>query len=316
MAIFNSKNLMRVVRNTNGARRLALRASIFFLAGRLTPFIGVEREGVRYVLSTSETDGVNFSTFIHEVFDEETVRRMSMALGQHTGITTLEGLTVLEVGANIGTETVSLLVRHGVARIVAIEPDLENVRLLRANLDLNDVRERVQIHQMALSDADGVLTLECSEENRGDHRIRLPASGPDLRNEGQRVVVEVPGRSVDSLADAGDIVLDDIDLVWMDAQGHEAHILAGAERLAATSIPVLTEYWPYGLRRVGALDRFHTLVAQRYSKVIDLRTGLDEPAVVLDAKDVAELADRYVARRREDPVVPYTDLLLIPAGLG
>jgi hypothetical protein len=58
------------------------------------------------------------------------------------------------------------------------------------------------------------------------------------------------------------------------------------------------------------------LVARRYSKVIDLRTGLDEPAVVLDAKRVAELADRYVARRREDPVVPHTDLLLLPVGLG
>src|SRR5579862_5652216 len=313
MAIkLSSKNFMRVMRNTDGARGLALRACIFFLAGRLTPFIGVEREGVRYLLSTSETDGVNFSTFVYGVFDEETVRRMSMALREHAGIATLRGLTVLEVGANIGTETVSMLVRHGVASVVAVEPDLENVRLLRANLALNDMQDRVRIHRMALSDADGMLMLECSEENRGDHRIRLPTFGPDLRNEGQRVVVEVPGRSIDSLVETGDIELDDIGLIWMDAQGHEAHILAGAERLAATNIPVLTEYWPYGLRRVGALDRFHALVAQRYGKVIDLRTGLDEPAVVLDAKRVAELADRYVAKHREDPVVPHTDLVRIP----
>jgi FkbM family methyltransferase len=233
---------MRVVRNTDGARGLALRACIFLLARRLMPFVGVERKGVRYVLSTSETDGVNFSTFVHGVFDEETVRRMSVALRQHAGIATLRGLTVLEVGANIGTETVSMLVRHGVARVVAVEPDLENVRLLQANLALNGVQDSVRIHQMALSDADGTLMLERSAENQGDHRIRLPASGPDLRNEGERVVVEVPGRSIDSLADAGEIDLDDIDLMWMDAQGHEAHILAGAERLAATNIPVLAEY--------------------------------------------------------------------------
>jgi FkbM family methyltransferase len=284
---------------------------MFILAGRLTPFVGVEHEGVRYLLSTKETDGVNFSTFIHRTFDEETICRMSAALKRHAGIATLEGLNVLEVGANIGTETVSMLVRHGVRHIVAFEPDLENALLLRANLALNDVEGRVCIHQIALSDADVTLTLERSETNWGDHRIRLPASGPDLRSEGQRAVVEVAGRSVDSLADTGEIDLNDIDLAWMDAQGHEAHILAGAEQLFAAGIPILTEYWPYGLRRVGSLDRFHTLVAKHCSKVVDLRTGVDEQEVVLDATCVADLADRYVARRSEDPVAPHTDLLLL-----
>jgi FkbM family methyltransferase len=310
---FSSKNLMRAARDPNGARRIALRARKFLAAGRWTPFVGVEREGVRYILSTQETDGVNFSTFVRGVFDEETVLRMSLALKQHTDISTLRGLTVLEVGANIGTETVSMLVRHAVSNVVAIEPGSANVQLLRANLAVNGMQDRVQIHQMALSETDGPLMLECSEQNQGDHRIRMAASGPDLRNEGQRIAVEVIGRSLDSLTDAGEIDLDGIDLMWMDAQGHEAHILAGAERLVATDIPVLTEYWPYGLRRVNALDRFHDLVSERYSKVIDLRTGLDEPAVVLDAKHVAELADRYLPGAREDPVAPYTDLLLLSA---
>lgn len=26
---------------------------------------------------------------------------------------------------------------------------------------------------------------------------------------------------------------------------------------------VVTEYWPYGLRRAGALERFHALIAER-----------------------------------------------------
>ena len=41
-------------------------------------------------------------------------------------------------------------------------------------------------------------------------------------------------------------------LVWMDAQGHEAHILSGAEVLHAPDIPIVTEYWPQGLRHAGA----------------------------------------------------------------
>jgi len=304
---------MRVVRNADGAREQALRGCAFLLARRLMPIVGVEHGGVRYAISTREAWGLGLSTFVYRVFDEETVCRMEKALERHTEITTLNGLTILEVGANIGTETVSMLVRHGVERIVAVEPDPENVRFLRANLALNGVQDRVDIRQIALSDADGMLMLERSADNSGDHRIRVATpSGPDLCNEEQRVAIAVPARSIDSLVDATQIDLGGIDLVWMDAQGYEAHILTGAEGLGAAGIPVLTEYWPYGLRRVGALDRFHELIAQRYGTVIDLRTGLDEPAVVLEAARVAELAGRYVAQGREDPHTPHTDLLLLP----
>jgi FkbM family methyltransferase len=297
------------VRNTDGARREALRARAFPLAARLTPFVGVEHDGIRYVISTREPGGVGFPTFVHGYFDEQTVTSMLVALAKHASIATLEGLTVLEVGANIGTETVSLLVRHGVKRIVAVEPDAENVRFLRANLALNGVHDRVEIHQIALSDTDGAVLLECSAENWGDHRIRVadPAVA-DLRDEGQRTTVEVQSRRIDSLVEAREIALDEIGLMWMDAQGHEAHILAGAERLVAAGIPIVTEYWPYGLRRAGALDRFHALVAERHGRVVDLR----EPNVAIDAGRVAELANRYSVDEHGDTVAPYTDLLLLP----
>lgn len=302
-------NVGRVVRNASGARREALRVFIFMLARQLTPFIGVEHEGVRYVLSPREPTGVCYPTFVRGFFDEKAVTSMLTALRQHAGIESIEGFTVLEVGANIGTETVSLLLRHGVDRVVAIEPDAENVRFLRANLAFNGVQDRVAIHEMALSDADGTVVLERSENNWGDHRVRVGDSfGPDLHNEGLRVTADVSARRLDSLVEASEIDLDKIDLMWMDAQGHEAHILAGAERLVAAGVPIVTEYWPYGLRRVGALDRFHTLISQRHRVIIDLR----EPTVALAGERVAELADRYTAAKGADQTVPYTDLLLLP----
>jgi len=300
-------NLVRLVRNTDGARGEALRSHAFNQASRLTPFLGVEHDGVRYVVSTSEF-GVGFPTFVFGSFADETMDGMLTALEQHAGITTLSGLTVLEVGANIGTETVALLVRRGVKRVVAVEPDAENVRLLRANLALNGVQDRVEIHELALSDTDGTVVLESSSHNCGDHRIRVAEPhGPDLLQEGRRETAEISARRLDSLAEAGEIDLADIDLVWMDAQGHEAHILAGAERLAAAGTPVVTEYWPYGLRRAGALDRFHDLVAHRYGTVVDLR----DPTVALDASRVAELAERYAVEPGGNEAAPYTDLLLL-----
>lgn len=305
--------LSRFVRDTDQVRTQRLRAHAFPLAGRLTPFLGIEHDGVRYVISTRESGGVGYSTFVTGSFDEEVLRRMLVQLEEHLGITTLRGMTVLEVGANIGTETVSLLKRHGAECVMAFEPDAENVRFLRANLALNGMHDRAEVHEMALSDVDATLLLESSAENWGDHRIRVAdVHGPDLRNERGRPTVEVAARSIDSLAGSGELDLDAVGLVWMDAQGHEGHVLAGGLRLASAAIPVLTEYWPYGLRRAGGLDRFHALVASGYGTVIDLQTGRDQPPVTLEAARVGELADRYASDENGDRFVPYTDLLLLP----
>ena len=206
------------------------------------------------------------------------------------------------MGANIGTVAVSLLVRHGVERIVAVEPDEENVRLLRANLALNGVQDRVEIHQIALSDTDGTLVLESSTEQlrRSPHSCRRARVGPISTTRDSARPPRSPRAGSTRWGCRAEIDLEDIDLVWMDAQGHEAHILAGAERLAAAGTPIVTEYWPYGLRRAGALERFHALVAERYSVVVDLR----EPTVAIDAKDVADLADRYAPEPGQRPVRP------------
>ncbi len=301
------RRIYRFLRNADGIRTQRLRTYAFPLLARLTPFVGVEHDGVRYVVGTRGDRAVGYSTFINGSFEKETLRRMLLALSRH-GVTTLRGMTVLEVGANIGTETVSLLSHHGVARVVAFEPDAENARLLRVNLAINGLDRLAVIHEMALSDADATLVLERSAENSGDHRIRVPdTSGPDLFNEAERSTVEVPARRIDSLVESGELDLDPVGLVWMDAQGHEGHVLAGAQQVIAAGIPILTEYWPYGLNRAGGLDRFHTAVAEGYGTVIDLRTGSEEPPTVLLASDVGQLAERY-----SQDFNSYSDLLLLP----
>ncbi len=301
------RRINRLLRDTDGVRTERLRCYAFPLLARLTPFVGVEHDGVRYVVGTRGDRAVGYSTFVRGSFEKETLRRMLVALLPH-GVTTLRGLTALEVGANIGTETVSLLSHHGVARVVAFEPDAENARLLRANLALNGLDRLAEVHEIALSDVDATLVLERSAENCGDHRIRVPdTNGPDLFNEADRSTVEVPARRIDSLVESGELDLDPVGLVWMDAQGHEGHVLAGARHLIAAGIPVLTEYWPYGLNRAGGLDRFHAAVAEGYGTVIDLRTGSEEPPMSLPASSVDQLAERY-----SQEFTAYSDLLLLP----
>lgn len=251
-------------------RRQAMRVHGFRLASRLTPLIGVDHDGIRYVVSTRDSAGASFATFVSGPFEEDTL----VDVLEHLGWSSLEGRTVLEVGANIGTETVSMVMRHHARAVLAFEPDRDNARLLRANLALNGIDDRVRVHDMALSDVDASLTMELSADNWGDHRVR-PASEPgDRQLEPGRATTQVPARTLDSLSASGEVDVSAIDLVWMDAQGHEAHVLAGAAQPVG---PVLADDRHAGqARRAGALERFDALAAQR--TVVDLGTGGPYPA--------------------------------------
>ncbi len=108
------------------------------------------------------------------------------------------------------------------------------------------------------------------------------------------------------LVETGDVDIDRVGLAWIDVQGHEGHVLAGATSLLERPIPAVTEFWPEALRRAGGLDRFRALVAGRYSEVVDLRRSLAEGRAELTPTGrLDDLIERYAG------AASFTDLLLI-----
>jgi FkbM family methyltransferase len=214
--------------------------------------------------------------------------------------------TVVDIGGNVGAIAVSLAARHGATRVVAFEPEPKNFKLLTCNVILNDLDERIIVEQTAITDSNTLVTLELAERNFGDHRIRLQNSRGELSEE-SRSTIQVPGRRLDDALEAAGI--DDVALLWLDTQGHEGHILAGAPRLLARRLTWVAEYWPYGLRRANGLDLFHSLVAEHFSRVLDLRQSIvtHRPAVV-DATALWDLVGSQLAGGPAD----YTDLVLLP----
>ena len=61
----------------------------------------------------------------------------------------------VDVGANIGFFTLAVAQRAAQGKVWSIEPDPQNVRLLRANVMLNGLEGRVEVHHAAASDAAG-----------------------------------------------------------------------------------------------------------------------------------------------------------------
>ncbi|MGA2017852.1 MAG: FkbM family methyltransferase [Opitutaceae bacterium] len=152
------------------------------------------------------------------------------------------GMTVLDVGANLGLYTVLLSRLAGpTGRVIAFEPDKHHFALLTRNCALNGCAN-VEAHNVALGDRSGRLALRKRFFNTGANTL----GRPDTRSFPSEVEVDVV--SLDEFLPALRP-----DLVKIDVQGWEVEVLSGMQRMLADSphIAFHLEYFPEGLRHAG-----------------------------------------------------------------
>ncbi len=257
---FHLKQLAKVVLNHRGQRHVVLRQELFDLLSRFSPAVAVDHAGIRYYVSTGDA-GLSRIVFGEGSYEQDIMEHALSLAERHCGrAPLLQGRTFVDVGANIGTSTLPALLTFGAADAIAFEPDDENYRLLRCNLVANEVENRARTLRLALSDHAGHGELERAESSWGDHRVRVLAGSPDgSYGESSRPTARVELVRFDDAVRDLPIDLGRVGIVWMDTQGHEGHILAGARSLLESDVPVLIEYWPYGLRRLTVLRCSMTL---------------------------------------------------------
>lgn len=294
------RSLLKCAINYRGERRSLVRQYYFELSRHFSPSIAVDAHDIRYYVATDDR-AIGRHTFMFYGFDDDKFHRAVTIAEQHTG-RSLRERELIDVGANIGTTTIPALKHFGASHAWAFEPAVDNLRLLRCNVAANNVNDQVTIFPVALSDATRPAQLELSNGSSGDHRVVVTEQDGYFA-ESRRPRLTIQLATFDDVAREAHIDMDRIGLVWIDAQGHEGRILAGAQQILHAPTAVVVEYWPYGLRRSSCLDLFHTLVAQHYSLVIDI--GCEQAPVEHLAEDVHELAAKYPAP------TSFTDLLLI-----
>lgn len=283
------------------------RIAFFDAAHRATPTISVLTEDGHLLVDTRD-QGVARLLFAKRHRGEMDVLQRAIVVLDATlrGHRITERLFV-DVGANIGTSTISALCRHRFAGAVAYEPEPHNYLLLRSNVLLNDVSDFVVTRQMAVTDRTGSVDLVLDPANSGNHRVATGHDrswiGPDATS------VSVPCQSLDGSIAEGDFRADDVGLLWIDAQSSEGDILAGAGELRRRAVPTVLEFHPRMLAEAGTLDQLQLMLQRDYEGFVDLRVVRAEwsrrqlRAAVGPTDRLAELVDRYSAG--------FTDILVI-----
>lgn len=205
-----------------------------------------------------------FKVINHSVVEKDLYVSKSFEIDIINGAMTLlkelyniDNKMMIDIGANNGVIAISMLLKNYFNRVICIEPDPDNFNYLQTNVNLNSLNDKVDMFNIALSDKNEVLQFELSKTNFGDHRIRnknVTNKFDTLFDEDSRKVINVDSMTLDKLVSKNSLIKAETSLIWMDIQGYEPNVFLGAKdfyRNVDKVIPVVTEFWPYGMKRLG-----------------------------------------------------------------
>lgn len=198
---------------------------------RSSPKVIKEVEGSKMLLNLSDR-GIHKDLFLHGIREPECTRIFKQELA--------EGMKVMDIGANIGYYTLIEAQIIGTSgKIYAIEPDPENFKLLKSNVEMNSYADRVQLYNMAVGDEAGGTFLEISDYSNARKIARS-------LNWTRHKYVKTEMTTVDEfLRDK------DVDFIRMDVEAFEYYIIKGMARTLNKDKPLklFIEVHPKAIRR-------------------------------------------------------------------
>ncbi len=149
----------------------------------------------------------------------------------------IQGAIVLDIGANIGNHTVYWSKVREATHIYSFEPVPDTFRILKRNIELNALEEKVTLFPVALGNEDGSANLDFWDPNNcGKAQIKSSTDGSM------------------KLARLDDFSFERIDFVKIDVETFEYHLLLGARETLNKHSPVIfVEIFSEHFERVNGL---------------------------------------------------------------
>jgi FkbM family methyltransferase len=236
------------------------RGRFFDEAGRYTDYVSVDVDGATFVVSTADASPGRRLFGSRSRAEFKLLRRACDRI-EPRGV-------FVDLGANIGTTTIPAL--RYFERVLAVEAEPRNATLLRTNVALNGVEDRVTVREIACSSGRGEVAFRLSAAKHGHHAVKSAKPGSQM--------LSVPSVSLDELLAEEGLSAGDVGLVWLDLEGHEPHALRGATSILDASIPLVVEI---RRRNVAAVEE---LLTGHYAHLVDLRAESEFPVAELSGQ--------------------------------
>lgn len=154
---------------------------------------------------------------------------------------------------------------------------------------------------VALSSEDGEVLFELAEENSGDSRVRKTTEIGKM-NEENREAVGVRAARFDTFLSETKVEPNEIDLLWIDIQGHDGHFLKGArDFFRPHKVPVISEFWGYGIDRSGMSRReYCEIITSTFTQFYHFVEGVFHLRPI---SEIDQLFEKYISPREIGSII-------------
>lgn len=273
------KKRLRKMRNALASRFFDTRTGRRLLIETMGPrVVSMTVDAGDHLMTFSPSDYIGRKVFRKGHFEREHVDRL-LAVLRERGLMRHHS-SLLEIGGNIGTQTVYFALSRAYDQIVSIEPDPRNFPLLQTNIRQNNLEQTVTLVNCAAGDIDGQIDFFMNANNHGKSSA--------IRQSANDKKISVPVKPVTEIL--ADLAIDPaaIGLVWMDIEGYEPVACRSMAPLMSRRVPLYMEFTPlfYGPNQtrdfIVALAGFYETCLvffedeEKEMRVIDLPGGVDQ----------------------------------------
>ncbi len=213
----------------------------------------------------------------------------------------------LDIGANIGSTSIYAIKSKYFEQAICLEPSQLNYQFLLWNSRLNALEDKIQCLNYGVANITGEQELICDPQNCGDFRLNIATNNTidnNLFAETTFTSEKANFTTLDNLLGKGIFNLDHIGVIWIDCQGSEGLVFAGGNKFfQELSIPIYTEFWPYGLKRLNCQKQYFDFLND-YGKAF-VRFVNNQPQYI-DLQYLTNFYDQNLSTGE------HTDILILP----
>ena len=264
--------------------------SIKFKLDKKKQYILYHSNNEKFILFTKDLE-VSKNIYINDSFDLNKLFKVLKLIKKR------KIQNFYNIGANIGSICVPIIKRKFANKAHVVEMEPNNFRLLKLNIFLNKLEQKINTYNFAISNSDDKLIgIKYSKNNFGAHSVieRKSSKQKIYTKKFDTLFKNIPKNS----------------LIWIDTEGHEEKVLNAATKNLKKNYPIVFEFWPKALIKNNSYRKLKKYFFY-YNFFYDL-SEIKPEKVKINKKNVDLFFSKWKNKSNLNPnSTIFTDILLV-----